>query len=108
MTELYKKKCVPCEGGVPSLEPDQVQGYKKEVNENWKVIDNKKIRRDFSFVNFKQTMDVANKIADIAEEEGHHPDLYISYGKLGVELWTHAVNGLTENDFILAAKIDKI
>lgn len=108
MTELAKKKCVPCEGGVPPLTPEQVKEYQKQVHADWTVTDNKKMKRDFSFVNFKQTMDVANKIADLAEAEGHHPDLYISYGKLGVELWTHAINGLSENDFILAAKIDKL
>lgn len=108
MTELAKKKCVPCEGGVPPLTPEQVKEYQNHVHSDWKVIDNKKITKDFSFVNFKQTMDVANKIAAVAEEEGHHPDLYISYGKLRVELWTHAINGLSENDFILAAKIDEI
>jgi 4a-hydroxytetrahydrobiopterin dehydratase len=108
MTELAKKKCVPCEGGVSPLEPEQIKEYQKEVHKDWEVLDNTKIKRDFAFVNFIQTMEVANKIADIAEEQGHHPDMHISYGKLQVELWTHAINGLSENDFILASKIDKI
>ncbi len=108
MTELAEKKCVPCEGGVPPLEPEQTKEYKKQVHKDWQVLENTKIKRDFAFVNFVQTMEVANKIADIAEEQGHHPDFYISYGKLQVEIWTHAINGLSENDFILAAKIDKI
>jgi 4a-hydroxytetrahydrobiopterin dehydratase len=108
MTELSKKKCVPCEGGVPPLEADKINELKQQVNSDWQVLENKKIKRSFSFVNFKQTMDMVNKIADIAEAEGHHPDMYVSYGKLEVELWTHAINGLSENDFILAAKIDKL
>ena len=108
MKDLAEKKCVPCEGGVPPLNPEQINEYKKEVHNDWLVVDNKKVKRNFAFVNFIQTMEVANKIADIAEEQGHQPDMYISYGKLEVEIWTHAINGLSENDFILAAKIDKI
>jgi 4a-hydroxytetrahydrobiopterin dehydratase len=106
--ELNKKKCIPCEGGIPKLTREQVDIYFKELNNDWEVIDDNKIKRIFHFVNFVQTMDFVNRLAEIAEEEGHHPDLHISYGKCLVELWTHAINGLSENDFIVAAKIDKL
>ncbi len=106
--ELNEKKCVPCEGGIPKLTRDQVDTYYKELNKDWEIIHDSKIKRIFYFVNFVQTMDFVNRLAKIAEEEGHHPDLHISYGKCVVELWTHAINGLSENDFIVAAKIDKL
>lgn len=106
--ELSKKKCVPCEGGTPKLTRDEVDKYFSELNNDWQVIKDDKLKRIFHFVNFVQTMDFVNKVANIAEEEGHHPDMYVSYGKCVVVLWTHAINGLSENDFILAAKIDKI
>ncbi len=106
--ELAKRKCVPCEGGVPPLKEDQIMEYLSIVNQGWVAKNNKKIEREFNFVNFKHTMDFVNKVADIAEQEGHHPDMHVSYGKVTIELWTHAIGGLSENDFILAAKIDKI
>lgn len=105
---LADKKCVPCEGNVPPLGENEIAEFGKEISGDWKVDDNKKITRKFSFVNFKHTMDFVNKVAAIAEEEGHHPDMHVSYGEVVIELWTHAINGLSENDFILAAKIDRL
>lgn len=106
--ELKKKNCVPCEGGIPPLTSDEVKTLLSQVNTSWNVIGNKKIEREFHFVNFVQTMEFVNKVAEMAEQEGHHPDLKISYGICKIILWTHAINGLSENDFILAAKIDEL
>jgi len=106
--ELEKRKCVPCEGGVPPLKEDEILEYITVINKGWKVKDDKKITRDFNFVNFKHTMEFVNKVAAIAEEEGHHPLMHITYGYTSIELWTHAIDGLSENDFILAAKIDRL
>ncbi len=106
--ELKKKKCAPCEGGVPPLKEPEIKELKKQVHNDWKVQDNHKIYREFRFVNFMHTMEFVNKVAEIAEQEGHHPDMHVSYGKLTIELWTHAIDGLSENDFILAAKIDDL
>lgn len=105
---LTSKKCVPCEGGIPPLTMGEIEKYKQEVHQDWKVKYDYKIERKFAFVNFKHTMDFVNKVAKLAEDEGHHPDMHVSYGKLRIELWTHAINGLSENDFILAAKIDEL
>lgn len=105
---LAEKKCIPCEGNVPPLNESEVAELEKEISSDWKVVENKKIFREFSFVNYKHTMDFVNKVAAIAEEEGHHPDMHVYYGRVDVELWTHSIDGLTENDFILAAKIDRI
>ncbi|MFW5872349.1 MAG: 4a-hydroxytetrahydrobiopterin dehydratase [bacterium] len=106
--QLKNKKCVPCEGGIPPLKPGEINQIKKELKEGWNVVDYKKLVKEFKFVNFKHTMDFVNKVANISESEGHHPDLHVSYSKCLIELWTHAIGGLSENDFILAAKIDEI
>ncbi len=105
--DLSNKKCIPCEvGGLP-LKPEGVAIFSRDLKD-WKVVDNKKIVRDFKFKDFKEAMIFINNIADIAEGEGHHPDITVSYNKVHIELTTHAVGGLTENDFILVSKIDKV
>ncbi|MCC7500304.1 4a-hydroxytetrahydrobiopterin dehydratase [Candidatus Nomurabacteria bacterium] len=109
MSELRKKKCVPCEGGVPPLTPAQAEGLMAELNDDWMLVDGAHLLvREFRFKDFADAMAFANKIAVVAEEEGHHPDLSIGWGSVGVELSTHAIGGLSENDFILAAKIDAL
>lgn len=109
MSELRKKKCVPCEGGVPPLTPAQAEGLMHELNDDWMLVDDAHLLvREFRFKDFAEAMSFANKIAAVAEEEGHHPDLSIGWGSVGVELSTHAIGGLSENDYILAAKIDAL
>jgi len=104
--DLLNKKCVPCEGGMPALTKDEAEKYLAQTL-LWKLdAEAKKISREFTFVDFKETMKFVNKVADIAEAEGHHPDLHVFYGRVEIVLWTHAVGGLSENDFILAAKIN--
>lgn len=105
---LTEKKCVPCEGGVPAIEGAEIENYTCQLKSKWDVVDEKMLRRAFTFPDFKSAMDFANQVAAIAEEEGHHPDLHISWGKVVIELYTHAIGGLSENDFIVAAKIDAI
>ena len=108
MNSLVEKRCIPCEGGTPQLTPHEILGYMKEVDRGWRVIDQQKIIREFAFKDFKEAMAFVEKVAALAEEEGHHPDIAILYNKVGLTLWTHAVGGLSENDFILAAKIDRL
>lgn len=105
---LKDKVCIPCEGGVPKLTSSEISGFMNQIHMDWQFDGEKKINREFHFVNFKQTMDFVNTIAKLAESEGHHPDMHVYYGKLIIEIYTHAINGLSENDFILAAKIDNI
>ena|SRR3989344_6818524 len=106
--DLAQKKCVACEGGTAPLGRDESQTLLKQVN-GWTLSgDVRWISKEFKFDDFAKAFAFAKKIADIAEEEGHHPDLQISWGKTTVELTTHAIKGLSENDFIIAAKIDKI
>ena len=108
MKDLASKKCVPCEGGVPSLQEKEIGKYLSQLKNTWDVEGNKKIRHEFRFKNFVEAMQFVNKIAHMAEEEGHHPNIYISYNKVVIELWTHAIDGLSLNDFILAAKIEDV
>ncbi len=106
--DLSSKKCKPCEGGIAPLDKNEVAEYKKHIQHDWKLAKNNKILKKYSFVNYKHTIDFVNKVANLAEEEGHHPVIHVYYGKVVIELWTFAINGLSENDFILASKIDKL
>lgn len=108
MTSLAQKKCVPCEGGTAPLNSTEANVLLKQVRD-WTLSDDaKKISKKFRFKDFVQAMEFANEIGRIAEEEGHHPNLGISWGMVTVDLTTHAIGGLSENDFIVAAKIDKL
>ena len=107
-TGLAQKRCVPCEGGTSPLTRPQAEELLKQVNEWSLSSDAQNISKKFTFKDFDAAMVFANKVTSIAETENHHPDLHISWGKVIVELTTHAIGGLSENDFILAAKIDKI
>jgi len=103
---LDGKKCVPCEGGVTALTADQVAAMLKEVP-GWELANaGKAIHRKFTFKNFKQALAFVNKVGDIAESEGHHPDITFGWGYADILLWTHAIGGLHENDFIVASKIN--
>jgi 4a-hydroxytetrahydrobiopterin dehydratase len=104
---LLKKKCVPCEKrGMKPMDRAEAQDYIDE-NPDWILSeDAKKISKEFKFADFIGAINFVNLVADIAEEEGHHPDISVHYNKVTLELWTHAIGGLSENDFILAAKID--
>lgn len=105
--ELSLKKCVPCEGGMPAMSPAQTNQYLSQVL-GWELIDNLKIKKDFKFKDFKQSLDFVNKVGALAEQEQHHPNITIIYNKVRIALSTHAIGGLSQNDFIMAAKIDKI
>jgi 4a-hydroxytetrahydrobiopterin dehydratase len=108
MSKLAKKKCVPCEEGGEPLTREEAENLLVELD-GWMLIDDAHmLAKSFHFKDFAESMEFVNKVAAIAEEEGHHPDLTISWGDVGVELTTHAMEGLSENDFILAAKIDEI
>src|SRR5258706_14152551 len=101
--DLTKKHCVPCDGGIPAFSDDDEQYYSMQVP-SWLLLrnGNHRIRRQFTFKNFKQAIEFVNKVAEIAEAEQHHPDILIVYNKVQLDLFTHAVDGLSENDFIVA------
>jgi 4a-hydroxytetrahydrobiopterin dehydratase len=107
MTELAAKTCQPCKGGVPPLAGAELDALARQVPQ-WKVVDAHHITRTFTFPDFKQALAFVNKAGAIAEEQGHHPDILLTWGKAEVTTYTHKINGLTESDFILAAKIDQL
>ena len=105
MEDLYLKKCIPCESGTPPLSGEKVSFFINQVP-GWDVIEGKHIYKSFKFRNFADGLDFVNTIGRIAEMEGHHPDIELSWGKVGIKLFTHKINGLSDNDFIMAAKIN--
>ncbi len=104
---LVEKHCVPCRGGVPPLAGEALEKLKAEVP-GWEVVDGHHLTRSFKFPDFKTALEFVNRAGAVAEEEGHHPDLLLAWGKVDVKTWTHKIDGLTESDFILAAKIDRL
>lgn len=107
MVTLKEKHCVPCRGGVPPFTLEQAQEYLKQL-ESWKLIEGKRIIKEFQFPQYLDGIAFAHKVAELAEQEGHHPNIHIFYKKVRIEIWTHKIDGLTESDFILAAKIDDL
>jgi len=106
--KLADKKCVPCEVKIPPMKEDEIQKHLSYLSLAWKAVDSRKIACEFKLKNFKEAIRFVNDIAEVAELEGHHPDIFISYNKVRIELLTHCINGLSENDFILAAKIENL
>jgi len=108
MTEqLADKQCVPCRGGVPPLKGRELEAMHAKVPQ-WKIINQHHITRAYTFPDFKQALDFVNRVGALAEEQGHHPDILLTWGKAEITLWTHKIDGLTESDFIMAAKIDRL
>lgn len=104
---LVDKNCVPCRGGVPPLGPEEVGKFQSEVPA-WKVVENHHLTRTYELPDFKTALAFVNKVGNLAEEQGHHPDVYLTWGKVRVDIWTHKINGLTESDFVFAAKSDHL
>jgi 4a-hydroxytetrahydrobiopterin dehydratase len=104
---LADKHCVPCRGGVPPLAGEELDKLKTQAS-GWQVVDGHHLARNFTFPDFKTALDFVNRVSAVAETEGHHPDLCLSWGKVDIRTWTHKIDGLTESDFILAAKIDRL
>jgi len=111
MSNLFDKKCVPCEGGVSAFDISEIHKYQKKVD-GWEVIKNELgihfLEKRFTFKNFLESQNFVNEVGKISEVEGHHPDIFFGWGYAKINITTHAIKGLSENDFILAAKIDKI
>ncbi len=105
--ELASKGCVPCKGGVPPMKGRELERMLKIVPE-WRAANEHHITRTYTFPNFKQALDFVNRVGEVAEKQGHHPDILLAWGRAEITLWTHKINGLTESDFIMAAKIDQL
>ena len=107
MTDLAERQCVPCRGGVPPLKGDELKALSAQLP-RWEVMNEHHLQKIFQFKNFRETLDFVNRVGELAEEQGHHPDICFGWGKADISIWTHKIDGLTESDFVLAAKIDKL
>jgi 4a-hydroxytetrahydrobiopterin dehydratase len=105
---LSQEKCVPCRGGVPPLKGKELTALASELGSDWRVVDEHHLEREFRRKNFAEALAFTNKVGAVAEEQGHHPDIYLAWGKVRVTIWTHKIDGLTRSDFVLAAKIDRL
>ena len=107
MSDLSSRQCIPCRGGVPPLQGQEITNLLMELD-GWEVVNQHHLKKTFSFANFREAQQFVNRIGDLAEEQGHHPDICFGWGRAEITIWTHKIDGLTESDFILAAKIDKL
>jgi 4a-hydroxytetrahydrobiopterin dehydratase len=107
LENLADQNCVPCRGGVPPMKGTELKRIQQLVPK-WKVMKEHHITRAFTFPDFKQALDFVNRVGDVAERQGHHPDILLTWGKAEVTLWTHKIDGLSHSDFIMAAKIDQL
>ena len=108
MIKLTNRVCVPCKGGIPPLKGKKLKTLQNQLGNDWNVIDEHHLEKEWKLNDFQTALDITNRIGSLAEEQGHHPDIYLTWGKVGIKLWTHKIDGLTDSDFILAAKIDSI
>lgn len=107
MNELAGKQCVPCRGGVPPLRGEEIAKLQAQLD-GWEVVNEHHLRKEYKFEDFKETQTFVNRVGELAEEQGHHPDICFGWGRAEITIWTHKIDGLTESDFILAAKIDQL
>jgi 4a-hydroxytetrahydrobiopterin dehydratase len=108
MNQLAAKECVPCKGGVPPLEGQRLKELENELGSDWKVVRGHHLEKEFTFKNFAEALAFTNQVGELAEAQSHHPDIYLAWGKVKITIWTHKIDGLTESDFVLAAKIEEL
>jgi 4a-hydroxytetrahydrobiopterin dehydratase len=108
MSELAQKNCVPCKGGVPPLKGNDLARLARELGEGWRVVNEHHLEREYKIENFRKALDFTNQVGELAEQQNHHPDIYLAWGKVKLTLWTHKIDGLTESDFVFAAKVNQI
>jgi len=108
MSSLAEKECVPCKGGVPPLKGPDLAKFKHELNGGWQLVQEHHLEKEYPFKDFRQALNFTNKVGELAESQGHHPDIYLAWGKVKLTIWTHKIEGLTESDFVFAAKADKL
>lgn len=106
MSELASLTCVPCRGGTPALKGEDLEAMQRKLP-SWEVVNEHHLHKAFTFPDFARALGFVNRVGELAEQQGHHPDILLAWGKVEITIWTHAINGLTESDFILAAKIDQ-
>jgi 4a-hydroxytetrahydrobiopterin dehydratase len=108
MVALAEQVCVPCQGGVPPLKGEELARLVKELNGGWQVVRGHHLEKEFKFPDFRAALAFTNEVGQLAEDQGHHPDIFLAWGKVKLELWTHKIDGLTQSDFVFAAKVEKL
>ena len=107
-SDLAAKECIPCKGGVPPLKEQALADLAARLGGGWQVVEEHHLEKEYKFKNFREALDFTNRVGELAETVKHHPDIYLAYGKVKLTIWTHKINGLTESDFVFAAKADRI
>jgi 4a-hydroxytetrahydrobiopterin dehydratase len=107
-SDLAKKECKPCASGTPPLKGDALKQMQNRLNGGWQVLDEQRLEKKFKFPDFRRALEFVNRVGEVAEKQNHHPDIYFTWGQARIQIWTHKINGLTESDFVLAAKIDEL
>ncbi len=108
MNALAEKECIPCKGGTPPLMVDELTRLAGQLNGDWRVVNEHHLEREYKFKNFREALTFTNQVGELAEKINHHPDIYLAWGKVKLTLWTHKIDGLTESDFVFAAKVDEL
>lgn len=108
MNDLANKECIPCKGDTPPLAEPRIKELLTILGNEWQVVDNHHLEKEYKFKDFRQALDFTYLLGEMAEQQGHHPDIYLSWGRVRLTIWTHVINGLTESDFILAAKAGQL
>jgi 4a-hydroxytetrahydrobiopterin dehydratase len=108
MSALAEKQCVPCKGGVTPLKGQDLARLTGELDQGWQVVDEHHLEKEYQFKDFRGALAFTNRVGELAEAQGHHPDICLAWGKVKLTIWTHKINGLTESDFVLAAKADRL
>jgi 4a-hydroxytetrahydrobiopterin dehydratase len=108
MSALAEKQCVSCKGGVPLLAEKDLARLAGELDGGWQVVGERQLEKEYRFKDFREALDFTNKVGELAEAQGHHPDIFLAWGTVKLTIWTHKINGLTESDFVLAAKADRL
>ncbi len=108
MSELAKLECVPCSGGVPPLKGKELEDLLEKLGGGWRVVDGHHLEKEYSFRNFRDALAFTVRVGEMADAQGHHPDIYLAWGKVTLTVWTHRIDGLTESDFVFAAKADAL
>jgi len=107
MSVLAQKTCIPCRGGVPPLKGEELDALQEKLGNGWQIINEHHLEKEYIFADFRQALDFTVKVGEVAENQDHHPDIYLVWGKVKLTIWTHKIDGLTKSDFILAAKADQ-
>lgn len=108
VSELAARQCVPCKGGVPALKGAALKSLLEELGHDWRAVQEHHLEKEFRFSDFREALQFVNQVGELAEQQNHHPDIYLSWGLVKVTIWTHKIDGLTESDFVLAAKIEEL